>query len=85
MLPELHGNLYSNRNTKTLFSSAPHYVHRKTELWQSVSISKMSLSSLNDKRFILEGGIKTLPLSHADAIEAIDHETDLEWDSTDSR
>ena len=47
---------------------------------QTVSIIKLSLSPFDDKRFILEGGIKTLPYGHADAIEATDLENDPEWD-----
>ena len=48
---------------------------------QTVSINKLSLSPFDDKRFILEGGIKTLPYGHADAIEATDLESDPEWDA----
>ena len=47
---------------------------------QTVSIIKLSLSPFDDKRFILEGGIKTLPYGHAGAIEATDLENDPEWD-----
>ena len=47
---------------------------------QTGSINKLSLSPFDDKRFILEGGIKTLPYGQADAIEATDLETDPEWD-----
>ena len=48
---------------------------------QTVSINKLSLSPFDDKPFVLEGGIKTLPYGHADAIEAPDLETDPEWDA----
>ena len=47
---------------------------------QTGSIIILSLSPFDDKRFILEGGIKTLPYGQADAIEATDLETDPEWD-----
>ena len=43
---------------------------------QTVSINKLSLSSFDDKRFTLEGGIKYLTYGHANAIEATDLETD---------
>ena len=48
---------------------------------QTVSINRLSLRPFDDKGFILEGGIKTLPYGHADAIEATDLETDPEWDA----
>ena len=48
---------------------------------QTVSINKLSLSPLNDKRFILEGGIETLPYVHAEAIESTDLECDPEWEA----
>ena len=48
---------------------------------QTVSINKLSLIPFDDKRFILEGGIRTLPYGHADAIEATDLEKDPEWDA----
>ena len=47
----------------------------------TVSINKLSLSPFDDKRFILEGSIKTLPYGHADAIEAADLKSDPEWDT----
>ena len=48
---------------------------------QSVSINKLSLSPFDDKRFILEGGIKTLPYGHANSIEATDFGSDPERDA----
>ena len=48
---------------------------------QTVSINKLSLSPFDDKRFFLEGGIKTLPYDHADVVEAADLESDPEWDA----
>ena len=48
---------------------------------QTVSINKQSLSPFDDKRFILEGGIKTLPYGHAGAIEATNLESDPECDA----
>ena len=48
---------------------------------QTVSTIKLSLIPSDDKRFILEGGMKTLPYGHADAIDATDLETDPEWDA----
>ena len=49
---------------------------------QTVSINKLFLSPFDDKCFILEGSLKTLPFAHADAIEATDLETDPELDAT---
>ena len=51
------------------------------EQLQTVSVNKLFLSALDDTRFILEGGIKTLTLGHANAIEATDLETDPKWDA----
>ena len=48
---------------------------------QTISINKLSLSPVDDKRFIFEGGLKTFSFGHADAIEAADLETDPEWDA----
>ena len=39
------------------------------------------MSPFDDKRLILEGGMKTLPFGHAEAIEATVLEVDPEWDA----